>query len=109
MARTLLFSKLLTFAALGAAFVPMVGLVGQAEALSPCGLAGTMTSALESKYSEVRAATGIVGDKHVMELWTSKTGSWTVLIINTQGVACMVASGESLSVHPPKQSTAGTH
>lgn len=110
MAHALLLMKLVITTALGAAFVVMGAPVGAAEARAPCKPAGTMKSTLENKFSEVRAATGVVNHNHVMELWASKTGSWSVLITNTNGITCMIASGQSFAVNPPpKQKNAETH
>ncbi len=108
MAHVLLLAKLVIMVALGAAFVTMDARVGAVEARPTCKPVGTMKSTLENKFSEVRAATGIVNHNHVMELWASKTGSWSVLITNTNGITCMIASGQSLAV-TPKQKNAETH
>ncbi len=38
----------------------------------------------------------------VMELFTSETGSWTILVTRTNGLSCIAASGEDWTVMEDK-------
>lgn len=53
---------------------------------------------LESKYTEVLTAGGLQGattnQTTVVEVWASeKTGTFTVIMTNPQGVSCIIAAG----------------
>ncbi|MGI9415145.1 MAG: hypothetical protein ACR2PM_15830 [Hyphomicrobiales bacterium] len=61
-----------------------------------CGKHDKVIQFLGAKYKEQRKAMGLVSNRGVMELYVSeKTGTWTVLLTNTDGVSCIVAAGES--------------
>ncbi|MDA0368202.1 MAG: hypothetical protein O3C65_04025 [Proteobacteria bacterium] len=51
---------------------------------------------LKEKYGEEVTARGLSNDGKVMiELLTSTTGSWTLLMTHADGKTCMVSTGES--------------
>lgn len=51
---------------------------------------------LSQRYKEVPTAMGIVNDKALMQMYASdETGSWTIVITNAEGKACIVATGHS--------------
>lgn len=79
------------------------GLVAAIVALSTipshsaeCGKHDTVVAFLITKYKEQRIGIGVVANRGVMELFVSKpNGTWTVLLTNTKGVACIIAAGEN--------------
>lgn len=62
-----------------------------------CGLRTEVVERLQTKYSESLVAGGLQGTKNVqtmVEVWASeKTGTFTVILTNAQGVSCVVATG----------------
>ncbi|MGH1464073.1 MAG: hypothetical protein ACRBBQ_01815 [Cognatishimia sp.] len=62
-----------------------------------CGLRETVVDRLQSKYSEALTASGLQGSNTVqtmVEVWASeKTGTFTVILTNPQGISCVVAVG----------------
>ena len=67
-----------------------------------CGKHEKVIDFLASKYKEHRDAMGLVSNRGVMEFFVSeKTGTWTVLLTNTQGISCIVAAGESFERSEP--------
>ena len=61
-----------------------------------CGPRQHVTATLQKKFGETKQAVGLAGAKQAFELWSSaKTGSWTMLMTNTNGISCIVASGKS--------------
>ncbi len=51
---------------------------------------------LQRDYGETAKGLGLGNrGQSVMELFTSRTGSWTVLITRTNGLSCITASGEN--------------
>lgn len=69
-----------------------------------CGNHDRVVALLGSKYKEFRHSIGLVSDRGIMEFFSSnETGTWTMLLTNPRGVACIVASGEAFHrVKPSK-------
>ncbi|AWI84194.1 hypothetical protein CEW88_11170 [Alloyangia pacifica] len=76
-----------------------------------CGPRDVVIARLAETYGETRQSIGLGSDNAVMEVFASdETGTWTITITSSQGVTCLVASGqafETLAEHlPPKESDA---
>jgi hypothetical protein len=55
-----------------------------------------VVSHLSSEYSEEPVALGLANNGGVIEILSSKAGkSWTIILTMPNGVACMIAAGES--------------
>ncbi len=54
-------------------------------------LAGMLTE----KYSEAPVAMGTVNEDRYMQLFISRSGSWTIVVTRTDGQACIVAAGQN--------------
>ncbi|MDD9909280.1 MAG: hypothetical protein OXR62_06265 [Ahrensia sp.] len=78
-------------------FATGVAVGGSSEAAGRvCGDRTKMTEFLKKRYKEVPSAMGVASSgKTVMEVFTSKKGSWTVLMTTAQGVACIMGTGHS--------------
>lgn len=61
----------------------------------PCGRHEEVTKALTSKYQETRRVLGVINSRHVMEIFLSPEGTWTVLVTDTNGMSCITASGDA--------------
>ena len=85
-----------TSLSLAAAFaaVSFCGFTGPVAAAMQCGAHDAVTQALTSKYQETRRIMGVVNARMVMEIFMSPKGTWTILITNTSGTACITAAGE---------------
>ena len=59
-----------------------------------------LIEALSQKYEEVPSAFGIVGQKNLVELFVSKSGSWTMLMTQSSGATCIMAAGQSWEQFP---------
>lgn len=76
---------LATFASLG----------GTAGAQMVCGERKSVVAQLERKYGETRRSVGVQDGRGLVEVYASdKTGTWTILVTNTEGKACLMAAGE---------------
>ena len=61
-----------------------------------CGPRHQLTDALTQKYGETKQAVGLSNAQQAFEVWISnRTGSWTMLMTNANGISCIVASGKS--------------
>ncbi len=57
---------------------------------------------LETKYGEKAHAFGKISGTAVMELYVSKSGTWTVLMTRANGVSCLIAAGNNFEqLKPP--------
>ena len=90
----------------------MLGKTLAALALTLCGTslaqAGTprcaphadMLSVLAKQYGEAPQASGIVNGNTVLEVLSSKTGSFTILVTQPDGMACILAAGQNFEEVP---------
>ncbi|MCW2309754.1 ABC transporter permease [Rhodobium gokarnense] len=79
-----------------------------AQGVVPCGDRETVVAMLATRYGETPRALGLASRSDVLEIFVSKGGSWTVLMTNTSGRACMIAVGENwedLKPAPPGDPT----
>ena len=91
-----------TSLSLAAAFaaVSLCGFTGEASAAMQCGRHDAVTEALTKKYQESRRIMGVVNARMVMEVFMSPKGTWTILLTNTSGTACIAAAGEEWQEMP---------
>lgn len=72
-----------------------------ANAQQVCTVRNEAVVLLEERFDEQVAGRGLAGDgQQMLELFVSETGSWTVLVSDTQGRSCVLASGESWQAKP---------
>ena len=77
-----------------------------AEAQQVCGKRADFITRLDTTYKETTSGVGLVNNGMVLEVLTSKKGSWTILLTRTNGMSCVVASGEAWE-RVPQQVAAG--
>ncbi len=79
-------------------------LVFGAAAIAPPAMAQTVTclprdalvSSLETAHGERLTGGGLQNQARVIEIWSSdQTGSFTVFVTRTDGMACIVATGQN--------------
>ena len=76
------------------AVVTLFSCAGVASAAVPCGSHDALAKSLNTKFKEARRVMGVVNAKAVMEIFMSPQGTWTVLVTDTTGIACVIASGQ---------------
>lgn len=62
---------------------------------------------LTAKYNEQRSGMGLVGSSGMVELFTSETGTWTIVVTQVDGTSCIVAAGNSWSQYSRKPKLSG--
>ncbi len=82
-------------------------MIGTSTAAIQCGPHLRMTQVLASKYSEAPKAIGTVNQARFMEVYTAKSGSWTILITSADGNSCIVAAGQDWEDVPQDFSALG--
>ena len=83
-----IFAPLLVLGAILATVTP-------AHSASVCGNRAQLVGALSRDYSEQPTFEALTADGRLMEVLTSKTGTWTVLLTSPTGRTCVVAAGTS--------------
>lgn len=68
-----------------------------------CGIRQDMVKSLLRGYRETQRAIGIANPTTVVEVLTSKSGSWTILLTSSSGESCIVSAGEAWEETPPPQ------
>ena len=96
-------------AALAAAFGLTVPTLAQTAARPVCMEYTKFLTAYGVKYGEAAMARGLVdGGKTVLEVWASADGkTWTAVSINTNRIACIIATGKNWVVIPSVQPSSG--
>jgi len=70
---------------------------------SPCGPREAVATALEQGFGEERVSHGVLDSGALLELWAAHDGStWTLLAVRPDGVACVVATGNSWTMPTPR-------
>ncbi len=85
-------------AALGAAFVALQPVPSAAQMV--CGERAKFIVDLDKVYSETPVAMGLSSTGAVIEVLSSSSGTWTILITYPSGPTCMVAAGEAWDTLP---------
>ena len=72
-----------------------------AQAGTPrCAPHADMLSVLAKQYGEAPQAIGIVKGNIVLEVLSSKAGSFTILVTQADGMACILAAGQDFEEVP---------
>lgn len=74
----------------------VAGFFVPAMAQGLCGPRPEVLQKLSSEYQETPVARGLANNGQAMvELLTSKRGTWTIIVTGTGGQACLVATGQA--------------
>jgi hypothetical protein len=65
------------------------------QAQLPCAPRNEIVTQLAERFQETPEANGITPQGLLLEVFVSKTRSWTVLLTTPQGLACVAAVGEN--------------
>jgi hypothetical protein len=93
----------LAFILLSATLAGSWAIPATAQQQLACGKREDMVKALFSQYSEEQRAIGLAHQTAIIEVFTSKTGSWTILLTKPDGASCIVGAGEAWEDIPPKE------
>lgn len=81
--------------------VTLAASAGGAQAqYSQCADHGELVAHLGKKYQESQFAYGTIGQIAVMEVFVGKTGTWTVIVTDLNGLSCIIAAGENWENSP---------
>lgn len=72
----------------------VIGVGATDVSAASCAPRDKLIERLETGYGEALAAGGLQSETRVVEVYASPdTGTWTVLMTNAEGLACIMASG----------------
>ena len=60
---------------------------------------------LENRHAETPQAAGLATNGQVLEVFTSKNGSWTLVLTDAKGFSCVIASGDAWTTITPTRSS----
>jgi len=75
-----------------------VGVKGAAAAPAVCGDHVEFLDKLATGSAEGPKAIGMIADGGVLELLTSKAGTWTIIVTRPTGESCIVATGKAWEI-----------
>jgi hypothetical protein len=87
---------------MGALIILLGALVQSAEAQEACGLRQELASKLEKSYQETPTGIGLAKNGGVFEVFTSPTGTWTILFTRPDGHSCLMAVGDHWESKAPE-------
>ncbi len=94
--------------AIGLAAATLLGAASDASAQmrgrAACGERTEIMAQLKGSFDEKPTAFGTTGEGAVVELMTSESGTWTLLLSLPNGRACLIATGEDWEQWPQQLS-----
>lgn len=75
---------------------------GDARSGMMCGDRAKVAAGLATQYSEQPISMGLASNGGVIEVFASKTGSFTIMITAPNGVSCLMAAGKHWELMKPK-------
>jgi hypothetical protein len=77
------------------AFGALFALTTHSIGASTCADHDAMVKLLDKRYKEALSNYGVSGQKNLVEIFVSKVGTFTILVTRTDGVSCVVATGDN--------------
>ncbi len=93
--------KRILFIIMGALVILLSALVRPAQAARHCDKRQDIASQLKQQYQETVTAIGLSKTGGVYEVFTSPTGSWTIVYTRPDGISCLMAVGENWETSTP--------
>jgi len=60
----------------------------------PCGARASILGQLAERYHEAPANMMLANSGGIVEILTSETGSWTIVLTHPNGISCLLRAGE---------------
>jgi len=71
-----------------------------ASAVGPCASRSDIIAALKNNFGEVEVGRGLSNRGHLVELFVSPEGSWTMLLSRPDGLSCLGDAGPVWDIVP---------
>jgi len=79
------------------ACIPLLLTAGSAWAEQMCTDRNVFVEQLDANYSEQSERIGLMPNGNILEVFSSPSGSFTIIVSDPKGHSCMIASGEGWS------------
>lgn len=79
----------------------LFALPASAQQRQLCAPRAALVEKLAQEFGEAPTAGGIDGAGNLMEILTGPKGTWTLLIVRPDKIACIVGSGEGWLIYEP--------
>ena len=84
-------------------YLPLTGAIAgivasfaaSAQAQPVCGARNDIVGKLNTTYEERQSAIGLASNGTLLEVFSSKSGSWTIMYTQPGGVTCLMATGRN--------------
>ncbi|MFC5759533.1 hypothetical protein [Rhizobium sp. GCM10022189] len=70
------------------------------QMLRSCAGRSEIVKFLDSNFAEKLTAVGLINQNAILEVYAAKSGTWTLIVTNVNGVSCVLLSGESWETMP---------
>ncbi|MCH7936853.1 MAG: hypothetical protein IH994_07160 [Proteobacteria bacterium] len=67
----------------------------RAAAAMLCGSRNDVAEDLAKNHGELPVSWGLIGNSHLIEVFVSPTGGFTIIVTRPDGLACVMAAGEN--------------
>jgi hypothetical protein len=84
--------KLLSFAT---TMVCLASFAAAATTVMPCSRRSDLIKLLGKEYKEVLSGFGVSGQQNIVEFFISKAGTFTILATRSDGISCVIATGDN--------------
>ncbi len=78
------------------------------QAQAVCGERIALVEKLKAGFNEAPRSMGLANNGHMVEVFASPKGSWTIIVTQPNGLACLLAAGENWEDLPRKKKSIGT-
>jgi hypothetical protein len=104
--------RTLFYSLTGALLICFGTFAGSAEAQTVtnstvCAAHATIVERLSDEYAETKVGTGLASAGYLVEVFASSSGSWTIVLTQPGGTACLIASGNYWESAPQLVGAAG--
>ena len=72
----------------------LTGTTTPADAQSVCAVHQTVVEKLKKTFDEQATSAGLSSNGGMLEVYTSPTGTWTIVLTRPDGISCLMATGE---------------
>src|SRR5262245_27177114 len=83
--------------------LPLLSAASVAAQPSVCGDRHDVLDQLKNKFGESPVGVGLTDQGDVLELTTSETGTWTLMLSFADGKSCLISSGDNWETARPRK------
>jgi len=82
--------------------IPTAAIPTAASAVGPCASRSESIAILKDNLGEIKAGHGLSNRGHLVEVFVSPAGNWTILLSRPDGLSCIIDAGEGWAMVPAR-------